>query len=153
MPHQIDRTKTARQNFIDLVNTGSDYVFVGTEFTESGSPELYTGQPEVSNTQITLESTPNSGFVGTKTVYYRRLDAGNTRTAAALDFDITETDDLASLKNLICIEHNLVASEVNIVGDLPTEVDETTVINVFLDPFSLLYTGGTFEVNVTLVDI
>jgi hypothetical protein len=153
MPHQIDRTKTARQNFIDLVNTGSDYVFVGTEFTESGNPELYTGQPGVSNTQITLESTPNSGFVGTKTVYYRRLDAGNTRTAAALDYDITEADDLASLKNLICIEHNLVASEVNLVGDLPTEFDETTVINVFLDPFSLLYAGGTFEVNVTLVDI
>jgi hypothetical protein len=153
MPHQIDRTKTARQNFIDLVNTGSNYVFVGTEFTESGNPEPYTEQPEVSNTQITLESTPNSGFVGTKTVYYRRLTAGNTRTAAALDYDITEADDLDSLKELVCIEHNLVSSEVTIVGDLPTEFGETTIVNIFLIGYSLLYVGGTFEVNVTLVDI
>lgn len=152
MPHQVDRSKTDRQNFIDLLNTGATYTFTGTEFTEPAGPEPYTDTEfNISNTQITLEATPNSGFVGTKTVHYRRLAAGATRTAASLDFNITEEDTLETLKEMICAEHNLISAEVNLVGDLPTELGTPVEINVFLDPYSYTYVGGTFAVNVTLV--
>jgi hypothetical protein len=150
MPHQIDRTKTARQNFIDLVNTGSTFTFTGTEFTESGNPEPFSDNPEVSNTEVILEAVSGSGFIGTKTVHYRRLTPGATRTAAALDFDISESDTLETLKEMVCAEHNLVSSEINLVGDLPTEVDEPVEISVFYNPYSLLYVGGVINVNVTL---
>lgn len=150
MPHQIDRTKTARQNFIDLVNTGSTFPFTGTEFTESGNPEPYTDNPGVSNTQVTLEAVSGSGFIGTKTVHYRRLTPGATRTAAALDFVISESDTLTTLKEMICVEHNLVSSEINLVGDLPTVADTPVDIDVFYNPYSLLYVGGVITVSVTL---
>jgi hypothetical protein len=151
MPHQVDRTKTARQNFIDLVNTGSTFTFTGTEFTEPTGVEEYTGDPEVSNTQVTLEAVSGSGFVGTKTVHYRRLAPGATRTAAALEYNITEEDTLTTLKEMICVEHNLISSEISLVGDLPTTIGQTTEINVFYDPFSYVYTGGTISVDVTLI--
>lgn len=153
MPFQIDRAKTARENFVDLVNTGSTYVFTGTEFEENGVPEVYVGDPGVSNTEITLDAVEGSGFIGVKTVYYRRLAPGATRTAAALEFDIIDTDTLTTLKEMICEEHNLVSSEVTLTGVLPTVVDESELIQVVFNANSLLYTAGQFEVTVTLTEV
>ena len=39
MPFQIDRNKSARENLVDLINTGSSYLFTGDEFT-LGSPSV-----------------------------------------------------------------------------------------------------------------
>lgn len=151
MPHLIDRAKTPYQNLIDLINTGSNYAFDGTEFLEISTITPYNDEFDISNTEITLSASPNSGFEGEKTIRYRRLAPGATKVAALLDYEITSQDDFESLKEIICAEHNLISSEINLIGNLPEVVGVPVQVGVFFPEWSLVYLTGTMTVNVTLV--
>jgi hypothetical protein len=154
MPHQIDRTKSGYQNLIDLLNTGSTHPFTGDEFFEISAQNVqpYTDEPGVVNTQVELIAAPGSGFTGSKFIRYNRLEPGSTRFGASLDYEITPEDDDASLKEKICIEHNLVFNEVSVNGQIPEVVGSTTQMSVFFPEFSLLYVTGSMSINVTLVE-
>jgi hypothetical protein len=152
MPHQIDRAKTAAQNLLELVNTGSTYPFMGTEFT-NGNPSVYTPEsPDTSNTEITLTAVSGSGFTGTKTVRYRRLEMGQTKTAAATEFSVTDEDDIDSIKAQIAIEHNLVLSEFNLVGDLPIPGGADTNCTLQAVSNSVLYFGESGTITLLAPD-
>ena len=154
MPFQIDRTKSGYQNLIDLVNTGSTHVFTGGEFFEISSQNVqpYTEEPGVVNTQVELIAATDSGFTGSKFIRYNRLEPGNTRFGASLNFEITPEDDEASLKEKVCVEHNLIFNEVSINGQIPEVVGATTQMSVFFPEFSLVYITGSLPINVTLVE-
>lgn len=148
MPQQINRAKTARENLIDLINTGSTYTFAGTEFTE-GAPAAYVPtEPDTSNTEVILTAVEGSGFVGTKSIKYRRLALGATRPGARVNYEIDGEDDLASLKEAIAQEHNLVSSDFDLTGDLPAQGDPAEEFTLTAVAGSVLYTGSTV-VNVT----
>jgi hypothetical protein len=154
MPHQIDRTKSPLQNIIDLVNTGSTHTFTGSEFYEISTQNVqpYTEEPGIVNTQLELIAAEGSGFTGSKIIRYRRLEPGNTRIAATIDYEITPEDDLVSLKEKICIEHNLISSDVNLDGNPPEVIGQTTQMSIFFPEFSLIYLTGNLLINVTLVE-
>jgi hypothetical protein len=154
MPHQIDRTKSSYQNLIDLINTGSTYTFTGSEFYEISSQNVqpYTEEPGIVNTQLELIAASGSGFTGSKFIRYNRLGPGNTRFGASLDYEITSEDDYISLKEKICVEHNLISNEVNLDGNLPEVVGQTVQMSIFFPEFSFIYVTGSMFINVTLVE-
>jgi hypothetical protein len=154
MPHQIDRTKSSYQNFIDLVNTGSTHTFTGDEFFEISTQNVqpYTEEPGIVNTQAELIAAPGSGFTGSKFIRYNRLEPGNTRFGASLDYEITSEDNDASLKEKICVEHNLIFNEVSVDGQIPEIVGDTSQMTVVFPEFSLIYIAGSMLINVTLVE-
>jgi hypothetical protein len=138
--HQINRTKTAKQNMVDLINTEANYVFSGNEFTFS-SPQAYSQESEISNTQVTLTSVPEYGFIGTKTIKYRRLELGHTFIGATTTFHVTASDNQASIEHRIAAEHNLVFGEFYLSGSIPSEGDQDTVCTLQAYGDSLLYFG------------
>lgn len=149
MTFQVDRTKSAEENTLGLINTGSTYAFTGTEF-EYGTPTVYVPQgAEVSNTELTLTAVEDSGFTGTKTVKYTRLALGATRPGARQNYTITGADTLATLKEAIATEHNLILDQFNLTGTLPAQgaPAETFTLTAVAD--SLVYVAGTHTVSVT----
>lgn len=154
MPHQIDRTKSPLQNIIDLVNTGSTHTFTGSEFYEISTQNVqpYTEEPGIVNTQLELIAATGSGFTGSKIIRYRRLEPGNTRVGAALDYELVVGEELSALKERICAEHNVIFNEVNLDGNPPEVVGQTTQMSIFFAEFSLIYLTGSLFVNVTLVE-
>jgi hypothetical protein len=141
MPHQIDRVKTADENLIDLINTASTYTFEGTEFTHGNPTEYVPESPDTSNTQILLTSVPGSGITGTKTVRYRRLEMGETKTGASTTFTVEDGDDRTSLEQKIAVEHNLVIGEFALVGDIPEYGDPDSNCTIEAVSNSVLYFG------------
>lgn len=141
MPHQVDRAKSADENLIDLINTVSTYTFTGTEFTH-GNPQVYTPEsPDTSNTQILLTSVPGSGVTGSKTVRYRRLEMGETKTGASTTFTVEDGDDRADLEEKIAIEHNLVIGQFALVGTIPEYGDPDSNCTIEAVNNSVLYFG------------
>lgn len=150
MTFQVDRTKTAVANALGLINSGSTYVFTGTEFT-MGTPAANTptDPEEDTNTALTLTAVEDSGFTGTKDVRYRRLALGATRPGARQNYVVTTGDDLAALKEEIATEHNLVLDQFDLTGTLPVNdaaPAETFTLTAIAN--SLVYTG-THTVQVT----
>lgn len=142
MPFQIDNTLSRQENMLALVNTVTTYELTGDEF-EFGNPTTYVPSGEdTSNTQVTLTSVPGEGFTGDITLYYRRLEIGNTKTAAATEFQMEIDDDVDSVKEKIALEHNLVVSEIDLVGDLPTPGGSNEVVTIEAITNSLLYYGS-----------
>lgn len=147
MAQQINRALTAIQNMVALINTGSTYTFTGSEFT-FGNPANYVPvAPDTSNTEVILTAVEGSGFVGTKSVKYRRLALGATRPGARVNYTIDADDTLVTLKEAIAQEHNLVAAEFDLTGDLPAQGEPVAVFTLTAKANSLLYTGST-TVNV-----
>lgn len=146
---QIDRTKTAAANLIALLNTGSTYAFTGAEYT-IGAPSAQTpvDTTENTNSQVTLTAVDGSGFTGTKTVRYRRLALGATKPGAAVAYNITGADTLATIQTAIAVEHNLIESDISTTGVIPVEGAGPNTFTVTAAPTSVLYTG-TLNVTVT----
>lgn len=151
MSFQIDRTKTAQLNMLGLINSGSTYAFTGSEFTY-GAPSAQTpadGQ-EDTNSQVTVTAVEDSGFTGTKTVRYRRLALGQTRPGARQNYVITTGDTLASLKEQIATEHNLILDQFDLTGTLPDDdADPAATMTLTAVADSLVYLPGTHTVSVT----
>jgi len=142
MPQQVDRAKSAQQNLIDLINTGSTYVFTGSEFT-IGTPTTYIPTaPETSNTELLLSAIPGSGFIGSEAIRYRRLALGATRPGAKLQYTIAAEDTLETLKESIAQEHNLVSSEFDLQGQWPVQGGSASEFTLTAVTGSLLYTGS-----------
>jgi hypothetical protein len=146
MPYQINNSQTAEQNFVGLINTGTQLTFTGAEFTR-GTPSVYTPEsPDTSNTEITLTAVSGSGFTGTKTIRYRRLELGHTKTAAATEFSVLAEDDRASMKQKIATEHNLILSEFDLVGTIPAPGDDDSECTIEAVTNSIIY-FGTYSVT------
>lgn len=115
--YQIDNTKTATQNLIGLINSGSTVVFTGTEFTVGPpTPFTPTEQGEVTNTQILLTATEGSGYMGTQSPRYVRLTVGDTRPGAFSTWAVNSAKTRAQLIADILENHKLVASEIDFTG-------------------------------------
>ena len=141
MPYQINRNLSAEQNLIGLINASADYSFTGSEFTR-GAPQVYTPEsPDTSNTQITLTAVQGSGFKGTKTVRYRRLALGNTVTAATRTFEVSSSDNQASVEQMIAEVHNLVLGQFYLSGSIPLPGDPDTNCTIEAYADSPLYFG------------
>ena len=146
---QIDRTKTAAQNFLGLVNSASSFTFTGTEFTVGNPSSQTPADPqEKTNSQATLTAVPDSGFVGTKTLRYARLALGQTRPGARQNYTITGADTIATLKAAVAVEHNLVLDQFDFTGTLPAQGAAAQTFTLAAIANSLLYTGTT-TVSVT----
>jgi hypothetical protein len=141
MGHRIDRTKTALQNFVDLINTVTMYQLTGTEFTYSEPTEYTPEEPDTSNTQILLTATSESGFTGTKAVQYKRLGLGQTKIGSSFTFTVEEGDDRDSVEEKIAIAHNLVLGEFSLVGSIPSPGDTNDSCTLEAASNSLLYFG------------
>lgn len=144
---QINRTLTAAANMLALVNSGSSYQFDGSEFAfGQASAQTPTGQ-ENTNSQVTLTANEETGFIGTKTVRYRRLELGHTRPGAATTYNIGASDTPATLKSAIAAQHNLVESEFDVTGTWPTQGAGPNTFTLTAKAGSLLY-FGTVNVQV-----
>lgn len=145
---QIDRTKTANQNILALILTASSYAWAGTEFTIGAASAQTPADPqEKSNSQLTLTAIDGSGFTGTKTLRYARLELGHTRPGAKTTYVIGNSDTNATLKSAIAVEHNLVESDFDIAGSLPAAGAPDASFTVTAAANSHLY-FGTFNVTV-----
>lgn len=146
---QIDRSKTAEQNILALILTAATFAFNGSEFTVGpASAQTPTDPQELTNSQLTLTAIDGSGFTGTKTLRYARLELGHTRPGAKTSYQIGASDTNATLKTAIAVEHNLVESDFDIAGTLPAQGAGAQVFVVTAAANSKLY-FGTFNVNVT----
>lgn len=140
---QINRTLTAAANMLALVNSGSSYQFVGTEFTfGAASAQTPADSQENTNSQVTLTANEETGFIGTKTVRYRRLELGHTRPGAATTYNVGASDTPATLKSAIAAQHNLVESEFDVSGTWPTQGAGPNTFSVTAKAGSLLYFGA-----------
>ena len=148
MPQQINRVKSAQQNLVDLINTGSTYVFTGSEFTIGAPANYVPTAPETSNTELLLSAVAGSGFVGFKSIKYRRLALGATRPGARLQYNVGAEDTLETLKEAIAQEHNLVSSDFDLQGQWPIQGGAAAEFTLTAIPDSLLYTGA---INVSVV--
>lgn len=146
---QIDRTKTADANVLALILTASSYAFSGSEFTVGAASAQTPADPqEHTNSQLTLTAVDGSGFTGTKTLRYSRLELGHTRPGAKTAYQIANSDTNATLKTAIAVEHNLVESDFDIAGTLPAQGAAAATFTVTAAGASRLY-FGTFNVSVT----
>jgi hypothetical protein len=140
---QINRTLTAAANMLALVNSGSSYQFSGTEFTFGpASAQTPSNGAEQTNSQVTLTADEQTGFIGTKTVRYRRLSLGATRPGAAVSYTVGGADTPATLKAAIAAQHNLVESEFNLSGTWPTQGAGANTFTLTAVAGSLLYVGS-----------
>lgn len=146
---QIDRTKTAQANILALILTASSYAWAGTEFTIGDASAQTPADPqEHTNSQITLTAVDGSGFTGTKTLRYARLELGHTRPGAKTAYQIGSSDTQATLKTAIAVEHNLVESDFDIAGSLPAQGAGAATFTVTAAANSKLYFGN-FTVTAT----
>lgn len=141
MGHPIDRSKTAFQNFVDLINTVTNYELTGTEFTNGEPTEYIPEEPDTSNTQITLTAVPSSGFTGTTTVRYSRLALGQTKIGASTTFALTGNPSRSAVEQLIAQAHNLVLDEFSLSGSIPLPGDPDSNCTIEAASGSLLYFG------------
>lgn len=152
--YQIDNTKTAAQNLIGLINSGSTVVFTGTEFTVSPpTPFVPTEPGEVTNTQITLEATEGSGYMGTQSPRYVRLTVGDTRPGAFSTWVVDSAKTREELIDDILENHKLVESEIEFTGlegGMPP-AGETDTLTATAKAGSYLYIGS-FDFTVENTD-
>lgn len=143
MALQIDRAKTAEQNILALILTASSFAFTGTEFT-IGAPSAQTpaDPQEKTNSQLTLTAVDGSGFTGTKTLRYARLELGHTKPGAKTSYTIGASDTLSTLKSAIAVEHNLVETDFDLTGTLPAQGAPAQTFTLTASANSWLYFGS-----------
>ena len=111
---------SAQANMLAFINKNATYVFTGTEFTY-GTPVEYvpSDSADLSNTELIISPTASSGFTGLKALHYRRENLGYTRVGASLNFTANEGDTMQTVFEMICLEHGLLTSEINVSGQMP----------------------------------
>jgi hypothetical protein len=144
----IDRTKTALANFLALVNalSGTSRTYVTGDVT-LGTP---TADSSVGgfNTAIQMTGVENRGYTGTKTIRYKRLALGSTKSAAAVTFDADQSAGNQAAIDQIAVAHNLVMSDVVVTGGVLAAIGDTATFTLTAAAVSLLYTGS-FTADVT----
>lgn len=115
--YQIDPTKTAAQNLLGMINSGSSVVFTGAEYDITPPSAQTPADPlEDTNTQFTMTAKEGSGYMDAVTPRYKRLTVGDTRPGAFLTWLVTSAKTRAQLITDILENHKLLASEVTFTG-------------------------------------
>lgn len=144
--YQIDNTKTAAENLLGLINSGSTVVFTGNEYTVGvPTPFTPTEPGEVTNTQIAMTALEGTGYMGTQNPRYVRLTVGDTRPGAFSTWLVDSAKTRAALIADILENHKLVASEIIFTGleaEMPTG-GETGTLTATAVADSYLYIGTT----------
>lgn len=157
MAFPIDRTLSAKQNFVNLINTvilvDSSTGALTVDDVTLSNVVSYTPSDasENTNTQITVTANTDSGFTGTTTLRYLRLTLGQTVVGARTQFSITSSDTTTTLLESISQEHNLLTSQVTLSGSLPTTSGASTTMTVTAVADGAFYVpASSFTVIVTL---
>lgn len=144
---QINASKTAIQNILDLVNGKN----VGLNLTEAqvtvGVPSVFSEAENPRNSQVTLTAVVGSGYTGTKTIKYTRLGVGQSVVTLPERVYVVGAETEAEIKTAVATALNLVESEIE-VSALTLPVDSSTPGQVSVAPKvdSLLYVGASLDV-------
>ena len=144
---QINTSKTAIQNILDLVNGKN----AGLNLTEAqvsvGVPSVFSEAENPRNSQVTLTALGGSGYTGTKTIKYTRLGVGQGVAVLPSQVYVVGAETEAEIKTAVATALNLVESEIEISA-LTLPVDSSTPGQVSVAPKvdSLLYVGASLDV-------
>lgn len=147
---QINHTKSALQNLLDMIEAGNpNPVVVMDDQVTIGDPEVI--DPATENgydTRMTLTSIPSKGFTGPVTIRYHRAALPASVTPVVL----TDTTS-AGILEAIWVAHNIIPNEIAFVEDpvAPAEgEDKTTAVLVTTKAGgSFIYTPDEIIVEIT----
>ncbi len=144
---QINTSKTAIQNILDLVNGKN----AGLNLTEAqvsvGVPSVFSEAENPRNSQVILTALGGSGYTGTKTIKYTRLGVGQGVAVLPSQVYVVGAETEAEIKTAIATALNLVEAEIEVSAlTLPVDVNTPGQVNVAPKVDSLLYVGASIDV-------
>ncbi len=151
---QINLSKTAAKNLIDLINQDNGTALTEAEIT-LGAPAAWDdgngGVDNDRNTEVVVSAVEGGGYTDSVSIRYYRLDVDTLKGALVLERQLTETSSLTSVRDAMATEVGLIEDQLHITDDmgvalaeLPTiaEGETATVYLTALDD-SYTYIGTT----------
>lgn len=151
---QINLSKTASKNLLDLINQDN-----GTALTEAevtlGVPAVFDdgngGIDNDRNTQVAVSAVEGGGYTDSVTVRYYRLDVDVLKGALVLERTLTDTSTLTTVRDAMATQVGLIEDQVEITDDqgvalsqLPTIAEgETATVYLTARDDSYTYIGTT----------
>lgn len=118
---QINLSKTASKNLIDLINDTNSTSLTDAEITIGAPTEFVDGEgTNDRNTQAEVSAVPGSGYTDSVTVRYYRLDLDVLRGARVLSYTKSESSTLGSFIDAITTQLEVIEEEVEMVDDQDT---------------------------------
>lgn len=145
----VDLSKTGTQNFYAALNKIYPWGFSSTLLTTSNLI-IYSAEGSPANTAITLTALGGSGFSGSITLHYRRLEIAAQVTPLPSSVTILEADTDAQVKAKIAAAYKVLnaAIQMNTVVRPTAGVPGSCVIKASAS--SMLYTNTSYNVTLTL---
>lgn len=148
---QIDKTKSALDNLLAIVNSGNSLSITNAQVT-AGAPSVKTDTGDGRNTNVTLTAVAGQGFTGSVTVAYTRRGL-NDSVASPVDSLTTATGtDAASIVSTLANQLGLVATELHLEDPANAGValsgpvtGNQANLNLVASTSSLLYTSGATQ--------
>lgn len=123
---QINLSKTAAKNLIDLINAENNTALTSAEITLGQPAEFVDGEgTNDRNTQVEVSAVPGSGYTDSVMVRYYRLDLDVLKGARVLTYTKSEASTLESFIDSIATQCEIIEDQVEIVdgeGDVLTEL-------------------------------
>lgn len=128
---QINITKSASQNLMDLINSDN-----GTALTEAeisfGVPAEFDdgngGATNDRNSQVEVSAVEGGGYTDSVTIRYYRLDLDILKGALVLERTLSDTSTLTTVRDAMATTVGLIKEEVKLVDDQGADLAELPTI-------------------------
>lgn len=146
----IDLTKSATLNFYAMVNAIFPWGFSTAAIQTSNLQPFTPTAPSTVNSVITLTALAGSGFSGTITLHYHRLDILQQVVSPPAKVTILAADTDAQVKAKICAAYNLIAASVQMSSTVRPTVGVDGSCTMRPPASSMIYTAAGYTIVLTL---
>lgn len=148
---QINLSKTAAKNLIDLINSENNTALTSAEITLGVPAEFVDGEGvNDRNTQIEISAVPGSGYTDSVMVRYYRLDLEVLKGVRVLTYVKSESSTLESFIDTIATQLEVIEDQIeivdaegNVLEALPTLEGGPAQFTVRAKADSFTYIGST----------
>lgn len=145
----INLARTPTQNFYDMINKVYPWGFSSTLLGTSNFG-IYSAEGSTANTTITLNAVGGSGFSGSVTVLYHRLDIMAQVTPLPSEVTILEADTDAQVKAKVSAAYHLVNSAIQMTNVVRPTAGVAGSCSIKAAGNSMIYTGVSYPVVLSL---
>lgn len=147
---KIDATKSAIQNVIDLINAGNTGLNLTAAQVTFGAPVDKTDSGDGRNSTVTATAVANQGFTGSVDVNYVRRPLNDSVLNPVFSTNVDDGVDKATIISSIAPALGLVASELDLTGDITRPGSgDTSTVTLTVKAGSLLYLAAATQ-DITL---
>lgn len=145
----LDTAKTPTQNFYDAINKIYPWGFSSTVLSTANFG-VYSAEGSPANTTITLNALGGSGFSGSVTVHYRRLDIMAQVTPLPTSVTILEADTDSQIKAKVSSAYHLINTAIQITSIVRPTAQASGSCNIKAAGNATTYTGTTYPIVLSL---